>query len=186
MGRGQCEALQRRTLPQFGRATSVTRCAGHGGNKAKIVGTEHEIDLGKALQDSIAHLLGDTPSDPDGAPGRLILPETQSAEVAVQLLLRLVPDRAGVHEEQVGGILARSRLVAGMTEQVLELLRVVDIHLAPVGADGVTRLRHGGQHYPTRPRGQTMGSEPPASTRGANKPHEFHLGSCFQSTKYPS
>jgi hypothetical protein len=101
------------------------------------VGPEDEIEMREAAEQRVAHLLGDTASDAHDAPRPLALPLAQLAEVAVELMLRPVPDRAGVDHEDVRLGLARTRFETGIRQQRRDLLRVMDVHLAAVGADGV-------------------------------------------------
>ena len=71
-------------------------------------------------------------------PGPGGLHRAQVAEVAVEPVVGVLPDRAGVEDDDVGGLVGVGRAdVAGRLEQPGHPLGVVHVHLAPVGADGV-------------------------------------------------
>ena len=87
------------------------------------------------------------PPTPSTRPGGRAPPGAQRAEVARQPVLGLLADRAGVDEQQIRVVERVRRPPARVMEQVLDLLRVVQVHLAAVGAD-VVAARHGAE--PTR------------------------------------
>ena len=61
---------------------------------------EHDVDVGRALDDGRALLAGDAAADADQhAAGLQVL---DAAEVGEHLLLRLLAHRAGVEQDQVG------------------------------------------------------------------------------------
>src|SRR5262249_17299776 len=104
-------------------------------HETQVVRTEHEVDLPEAAQDRVALLLRDAARDADQPARSLVLPCAQRAEVVVEALLRLVADRARVDHEQIGVELPPRVSVAGVMEQVRDLLRVVRVHLASVRPD---------------------------------------------------
>ena len=140
----------------------LTRLAGfeHRGNHAKIVGPEHKVDMREALENSISHLLCHAPADADHATRPLILPDTQPPEVAVQLLLCFIADRTGVNDQHVRIRLRFRSLQTAVMQQVLELLGIVDVHLAPIGANRVAASPHIGRNTT---RGLPLSNQPPSS-----------------------
>ncbi len=132
---GQIEAregavLVRPRLPQAAR-----RGFGHGRDEAQVVGAEHEVDLGEARQQGVSLLLRDAAADAHDAAGAGLLPGAQQAEVGVETVLGLLPDRARVHQQQVGRVLAARRAEAVMVQEIRDLLGIMGVHLAAVGPD---------------------------------------------------
>ena len=75
-------------------------------------------------------------------PGLAALIGARWREVAVELVVGVLADRAGVEDDHVGLLADGHGGVPGILEQAGEALGVVDVHLAPVGADLVgARLR---------------------------------------------
>src|SRR5262249_38796583 len=109
--------------------------------------------------------------DADEPARPLRLPGPQRAELAVETVLRLLADRAGIDHQQVGVVLLLRAGVARVVEQVRDLLRVVDVHLAAVRADaearrggvGVSAGVHGGEPYRSA---SEPGNRPPAASPG--------------------
>ena len=102
--------------------------------------SEHEVDVGRALDDRRAFLAGDAAADADQR--ALVLQVLDPAEVAEHLVFGLLADRAGVEQDQVGLLDVVGRLVAGGgVQHVGHLVRVVDVHLAAEGLDEDLRLR---------------------------------------------
>src|SRR5262249_47611659 len=90
-------------------------------------------------------------------------------------VLRLLPDRAGVHDHEVAPLDIRLGRPARVDQEVRDLLRVVDVHLAPEGAKGEAADGHGGPSYPRRFRAaKPRCSRPPRGSArliwGGNKP----------------
>jgi hypothetical protein len=100
------------------------------------VGPEHEVHLREALEQGRALLLRHAASDPEDPPGRRLLPGAQHTEVAVEPVLRLLADGAGIHQQQIRLLQRVGRAVAVVMEQVRDLPGVVDVHLAAEGAQG--------------------------------------------------
>jgi hypothetical protein len=95
---------------------------------------EHEVDIGRALDDGRAFLAGHAAADADQH--ALLLQVLDAAEVGEDLLLRLLAHRAGVEEDQVGLLdIGRGLVALGGTQHVGHLVRVVLVHLAAEGAD---------------------------------------------------
>ena len=75
--------------------------------------------------------------------GRASFLRLQVAELAVELVVGVLPDAAGVEHDDVGVVLRGGRHQAVGLEQPGDALGVVLVHLAPVGADGVGPGGHG-------------------------------------------
>jgi len=105
------------------------------GQRADVVGAEHDIDPRRAAQDLAAVLLREAAADGDLHVGFRRLDRGQLAEIAVQLVVGVLPDRAGVEHHDVGCLALFGRRVPGLLEQSGQSLRVVHVHLAAVGAD---------------------------------------------------
>ena len=83
----------------------------------------------------VAVLLGQAAADGDLHVGIGLLARREVAEVAVQLVVGVLPHRAGVEDDDVGvGAVGRA-LVAGRLQQPGQPFGVVHVHLAAVGAD---------------------------------------------------
>ena len=100
-----------------------------------VVGAEHDVDPRRLPRDRRAVLLGQAAADGDLHPGLLRLHRREVAEVAVELVVGVLADRAGVEHDDVGLLVGVGRDVAGLLEQPGEPLGVVHVHLAPVGPD---------------------------------------------------
>ena len=109
--------------------------------RADVVRAEDHVDPGRALGDLGAVLLREAAADRDlhVLVGGLLRGEV--AEVAVELVVGVLPDGAGVEDDHVGVCPGVRAQVARVLEQTGEPLGVVDVHLAPVGAD-LVRARH--------------------------------------------
>lgn len=70
----------------------------------------------------------------------------QVAEVAVQLVVGVLADRTGVEDDDVGVSSVGRAAVTGRFEQPSKPFRIVDVHLAAVGAYLVGAYRIGGHH----------------------------------------
>jgi hypothetical protein len=113
------------------------------GEAADVVGAEDDIDPRGALDDGAAVLLGQAAADGDLQIRVLELGLAQLAEVAVELVVGVLAHGAGVEDDDIGGLGPLAGREAGdvdiarRLEQAGEALGVVDVHLAPVGADVV-------------------------------------------------
>lgn len=106
------------------------------GQLADVVRTEDDVHPGGPLDDGVAVLLGETAADRDLHPGALGLHRGEAAEVAVELVVGVLPHRAGVEDDDVGvtvGALGGTYVTRAL-QQPRQPLGVVDVHLAPVGA----------------------------------------------------
>ncbi len=93
----------------------------------------------------VAVLLGQAAADGDLHVRVGLLARHQVADVAVELVVGVLPHRAGVEHHHVGVGALGCAAVAGGFQQSGEPLGVVDVHLAAVGADliGATGRRAG-------------------------------------------
>src|SRR5947208_13414894 len=107
----------------------------HLGGPAHVVGAEHHVNLGGTLAHQAGVLLGQAAGDSDLHPGPALLLGPQMAEVAVQLVVSVLPDAARVEEHDVGLPEIVGGLHAISFEQAGEPLGVVLVHLTPEGAD---------------------------------------------------
>jgi hypothetical protein len=101
---------------------------------SKVLGAEYEVEGGEPLEEASPLLLGHTSADPEDQPGVGGLEPPEGPELAVELLLRLVPHRAGVQNDEVCLPHLGGRSEALMVEKIPDLLGVVLVHLAPEGA----------------------------------------------------
>ena len=83
----------------------------------------------------VAVLLGEAAADGDLHAGPLRLDRREVAEVAVELVVGVLPHGAGVEDDDVGLLVGGGADVARVLQQAAEPLGVVDVHLAPVGLD---------------------------------------------------
>ena len=106
---------------------------------------DHDIDVGRALEQRRALGLRDAAGDPDqqivaGGPP-LAAQLLQAAELRIDLLGRFRADVAGIEDDQIGVVRAIGHRVAVRRQRVRHATGVVDIHLAAVGLDEEL-LRH--------------------------------------------
>jgi hypothetical protein len=99
------------------------------------VGAEHHVDPGRSLHDRVAVLLGQAAADGDLHAGMAVLDGPQVAEVSVQAVVGVLPDRARVEDDDVGRVALVGAGVAGVLEEPGEPFGVVHVHLAPVRAN---------------------------------------------------
>ena len=102
-------------------------------------------DVGRALEDLLALLLGDAAQNGEALPFLVQLLEVVQA--MEDLLLGLIADRAGVVDDEVGVLFALHLRVALGDERPHDLLGVVEVHLAAEGLD-VERLLLGTHNHP--------------------------------------
>ena len=86
------------------------------------------------VDDQLAVLLGQAPADRDLEVGPVGLERFEPPEVAVELVVGVLADAAGVEHHDVGRLEVVGRLHALGREQPGDALGVVLVHLAPVGA----------------------------------------------------
>ena len=96
---------------------------------------EGDIDERIPLEDPLPLSLGIAAADRDHPPGVAILQRLGLRQVRGEALVGLLPDRAGIEDDDVG-ILLRDRLPQpeGL-EHALDPLRIVGVHLAAEGRD---------------------------------------------------
>ena len=107
----------------------------------ELVGTEHEIHVGGAGEKRFLFLLRHAAGDSDtGAAGGLEQPVPP--ERRVQLVLGLLPDRAGIEQDEIGAFRRRGRNPASPRQRFAHPGRIVLVHLAAERVD-VERFLHG-------------------------------------------
>ena len=95
---------------------------------------EHEIDEGRALEDALALLARDAAAHSDDELRAAKLEQPPLAQVGKNLLLRLLADRTGIEEDDVGLFrVGRDFETVGLAEDVRHPRRVVFVHLAAEG-----------------------------------------------------
>jgi hypothetical protein len=121
-----------------------------------VIRPEHQIGVFDAHQQSVALLLGHTTAEGQDHPGALPLDLPHLAGPGAELLLGLLPDAAGVEDDQVRvfGRVGGDVTFAG--HQADHPLGVVFVHLAPEGVD-VEPLRRKGGGERQRPHGRRGG-----------------------------
>ena len=103
----------------------------------QVVGAEHDVDVAGPRHDLVPVLLGEAATDRDLQVGTALLQRLERAEMAVELLVGVLADAAGVEDDDVGVFEAGRRLHPVGREHAGDPLGVVLVHLAPVGADEV-------------------------------------------------
>ena len=78
----------------------------------QVVGAEHDVDVAGPLDDQLAVLLGQAAADRDLQVGPAVLERLEVPEVAVELVVGVLPDAAGVEDDDVGGLEVVGRLHA--------------------------------------------------------------------------
>ncbi len=130
------------------------------------LGPEDHVDIGGAVTDGSAFLAGHAAADADHQVGILQLEFAPATELGKHLFLRLLADRAGVEQDDVGlGRILGDFQRLPFAEQVDHARRIVFVHLAAMGFDiellGHARqgvVRSGAAHYND---GLPHGEEPP-------------------------
>ena len=98
-----------------------------------IVGAEHGIHPRGFLEDGLAVLLRETAADGDLHARVGFLDRGEDAEVAVQLVVGVFPDRAGVEDHDVGQLAGGGDVACGF-QHAGHPLGIVHVHLAAEGA----------------------------------------------------
>ena len=119
------------------------------GGAVDVVGAEDDVDVLGLARDQIAVLLGKASRHHDLAALPGLLPRHQVAEVAVQLVVGVLPDAAGVEDDDVGVVLRLGAHQPVGLQQAGDALGVVLVHLTPVGAHDVA-AGHAVRGYPRR------------------------------------
>ena len=97
-----------------------------------VMGAEDHVDPRRPFHQRALVLLSQTPANRYLHAGMGVLDGPQVAEVAVEPVVGVFADRAGVEHDQVGRF-ASGRYVAGFLEQSGDALGVVDVHLTSLG-----------------------------------------------------
>ncbi len=103
--------------------------------------TEGDVDERVQLEDALALGLRIAAADRDHPLGVPVLERLRVAEVGRETLVRLLPDRAGVEDEDVGAVRRIGLPEPKLLEHALDALRVVRVHLAAEGGDVVAAHR---------------------------------------------
>ena len=100
---------------------------------------DHDIDGGRARHDLGALGLGHAAGHGDQRVAALPLPaflvEANAPKLGIDLLRRLLPDMAGIKNDEVGLGRIRGRRIAVTRERLGHALGVVGVHLAAEGLD---------------------------------------------------
>ena len=143
--------VDRRSLfPDLGHRAPLLGVIEQAEHPVQVVGAEDHIDPGGLRHDQVAVLLGEASADDDAQPGPLILDRLQLPEIAVEPVVGVLPDAAGVDEHHVGIVDVRRGHHPVDLEQAGDPLGVVLVHLAAEGAHQIA---------------------PPDAGRGAPLPH---------------
>jgi hypothetical protein len=116
----------------------VTSAIQQSRKRAHVVGAEHDVHPGCPVDDGGTVLLSQAAADRNLHGGVLDLGRAKLTEVAVQLVVGVLPDGAGVEHDDVRGL---RRIgdpgdvdIAGGLQQAGKPLGVMNVHLTPVGA----------------------------------------------------
>ena len=122
--------------PDLDRAVSLELCPSDDlGQELDPAGTENEVGHRGAAEDLFAFLLCDAAADPDEEGGSPALEGAHPTEVVVDLLLGLVPNGAGVQEDEVGLFGRRGLRPASAEHEADEPSAVELVHLTAPGLD---------------------------------------------------
>src|SRR5205085_10528079 len=91
---------------------------------------ERDVDLRVEREDALALRLGVAAPNGDDRVGMLALARAGVAEIRSELRVRLLPDGAGVDDDDVGVLGCRRLTEAELLEHALDALRIVSVHLA--------------------------------------------------------
>ena len=126
------------------------------GGAMHVVGAEHHVDPRRLRADALGLVLGEASAHDDLHAGATVFDRLEHAEVAVELVVGVLPDAAAVEHHDVGvlGIGSRNETIG--LEEAGDALGVVLVHLTPEGADEVRAshpLRLGVDQPANAPRG---------------------------------
>lgn len=113
----------------------------HFGEAEEIVGAKDHVDGFFAAEDGLAFLLGDTAADADDEVRICVFEFTEPTEEAVDFVLGIVADGAGVDDDERGVVRGFGEGIAVRFEHALHFKAVVLVHLATVGLN-VCLARH--------------------------------------------
>ena len=128
----QIEALQGSALSRLRSPLPGEGRLQHGGDLPQIMRPKNKVEMRKSLQQRVPHLLGHAPTHPDDPGGSGLFPVSESPQIAVELILCFIADRAGVDHQNVRLIGRGSGFQAAVVEQIGEFIRVMDVHLTAV------------------------------------------------------
>jgi hypothetical protein len=141
------------------------------GGPVHVVGAEHHVDPGRLVTNEVAVLLGEAAGHHDLHVRPAVLDPLEVAEVAVELVVGVLPDAAGVEHHHIGLGIAGSRNQAVGLEETGDALGVVLVHLAPEGAHGVGAGHGNGRAYRADPSASRAPPPwPPNTSREAGEP----------------
>ncbi len=153
---GRQRARERRTVfgdglvEHLDHRTVLTRLGQQRGGPVDVVGAEDDIDVRGSLGDEVAVLLGQAAADHDLEIRVGVLARLQVPEGAVELVVGVLADAAGVEDDDVGLGIGGGPFVSVGFEQAGDALGVVLVHLTPEGADDVGRRGHAPCRLPAR------------------------------------
>jgi len=110
----------------------------------EVVGAEHHIHVRRSFAHEITIFLGEAATDRDLQLRSPLLELLEPPEMAVELVVGVLPDTAGVQHDDVGRLEIVGRLHAVGNQQPRDPLGVVLVHLAAVRAYEEP-TRHAGQ-----------------------------------------
>ncbi len=134
------EDLQRLEDLHLGRRVVPGPLQQHG-QGADVVGAEDDVDPRGPADDLAPVLLREASAHRDLHAGMGVLDGTEMTQVAVQAVVGVLPDRARVEHDDVGGARRLRPDVAGRLQQPRDAFGVVHIHLAAVRPDLVGSRR---------------------------------------------
>lgn len=114
-----------------------------GRQRTDVVRAEHHVHPRGATEDDVLVLLGEAAADGDLHAGAALLDRGEVREVAVQLVVGVLADGAGVEHDQVRVVVGVGPHVPGVFEETRDALGIVHVHLAAVGSDLITAHRAG-------------------------------------------
>ena len=133
-GRGRI-GLGQRLVEDLHQRARLGRSAQQGGGPPQIVGAEHDVHVSGPLLDVLPVHLGQAPTHGNLHVRPALAQGLQVAQMAVELVVRVLTDATGVEDDHVGRleVVGGHQAVGG--EQPGQALGVVVVHLAAVGAD---------------------------------------------------
>ena len=97
---------------------------------------EHHVDTRRPFTDAFAFLAGNATTDTNQDARILIFPLPPAAEHRKHLVLGFLPNRTGIHQQQISVFRLFCQSVAvRLTQDIRHLVRVVLVHLAAEGFD---------------------------------------------------
>ena len=134
---------ERVVVVRVGRVEDLSDRAGlpslgdEGRGSVHVVRPEHDIDVRRPLANQVAVLLGQATGNHDLQIGPRLLHRLEMTQVAVELVVGVLTDAAGVEHDHIGVVEALGRLQPVGLEQTRDPFGVVFVHLAPEGAQQI-------------------------------------------------